>query len=75
MANRVVLRTFNYRHEAEMVKSFLAARDIESFVASDDCGAVDPALQYLRGAQLLVAEEDLDSAVEVLAAAEAGGVQ
>ena len=62
----VVLRTFNYRHEAEVVKGFLASAGIDSFIISDDCGAVDPALEFGRGAQLLVAEQDHGRAVEVL---------
>jgi hypothetical protein len=74
MASRVVLRTFNYRHEAEVVKGYLQARGIESFVISDDCGAVDPALEYGRGTQLLVAEEDLRRAMDALAASDAAAV-
>lgn len=70
MDSRVVLRTFNYRHEAEVVKGFLASAGIESFIISDDCGAVDPALEYGRGTHLLVAEQDRGRAVEVLSADE-----
>ena len=66
MDSRVVLRTFSYRHEAEVVRGFLASAGIESFIVSDDCGAVDPALEYGRGTHLLVAEEDRRRAAEVL---------
>jgi hypothetical protein len=48
------------------VRGFLASAGIESFVISDDCGAVDPALEYGRGTHLLVAEEDRGRAVEAL---------
>jgi hypothetical protein len=75
MPSRVVLKTFNYRHEAEVLKGFLAASGIDSFIVSDDCGAVDPALEYGRGTHLLVAEEDLVRAVEALSTAEAGQVE
>ena len=70
MDTRVVLRTFNYRHEAEVVKGFLAATGIDSFIISDDCGAVDPALEYGRGTHLLVAEEDCGRAVDALSVRE-----
>lgn len=63
----VVLRTFSSRSEAESVQAVLAGSEIESFVESDDCGAVDPALGFGRGVQLLVAEEDLDRAADVMA--------
>jgi hypothetical protein len=72
MDSRVVLRTFNYRHEAEVVRGFLASAGIDSFVISDDCGAVDPALEFGRGTHLLVAEEDRGRAVDVLS--EEGGI-
>ena len=72
MTSRVVLRTFNYRREAEVVKGFLASAGIDSFVISDDCGAVDPALEYGRGTHLLVEEGDLHRAAEVLHAQETG---
>jgi hypothetical protein len=58
MGDRIVLRQFSYRAEAEIVRELLEANGIEAFVVSDDCGAVDPALQFGRGAQLLVAEAD-----------------
>ena len=69
MDSRVVLRTFNYRHEAEVVRGFLASIGIDTFITSDDCGAVDPALEYGRGTHLLVAEDDVERATEALTAA------
>ena len=67
MSNFVVLRTFGSRHEAEAAHSVLAGSGIEAVVASDDCGAVDPALSFARGVQLVVAEDDLARALEVMA--------
>jgi hypothetical protein len=67
MGHRVVLRTFAYRHEAELVRGLLATRGVDAFVVSDDCGAVDPALEFGRGTHLLVADEDLERAREALA--------
>ena len=62
-----MVRNFSYRHEAELARAFLSSRGIEAFVVSDDCGAVDPALEFGRGAQLLVGEEDAERAVKALA--------
>ena len=67
MGERVVLRQFNYRAEAEIVRELLEANGIEAFVVSDDCGAVDPALQFGRGANLLVAEKDFARADQLVA--------
>ncbi len=67
MPERVVLRRFNYRHEAEVVRSVLDADGIEAFVTSDDCGSVDPALGLVRGACVVVAAEDVARAEESLA--------
>ena len=64
----VVLREFGSRVEAEIVKELLASNDIEALVVSDDCGAVDPALQFGRGVQLLVLATDASEAQMLLAA-------
>lgn len=68
MSDRVVLRVFNYRSEAEIVSELLEAAGIASHVTSDDCGMVDPALQFVRGALLWVSQEDRERALEVVAA-------
>jgi hypothetical protein len=54
METRTILRTFNYRHEAEFFRSLLDANGIESFVVSDDCGSWDPALGFARGVNLIL---------------------
>ena len=64
----VVLREFGSRVEAEIVKELLASNDIEALVVSDDCSAVDPALQFGRGVQLLVLATDASEAQMLLAA-------
>jgi hypothetical protein len=66
MPNHVVLRTYNSRNEAEAVRARLSGSGIETFVESDDCGALDPALAFGRGVQLLIAEDDLERAVGIL---------
>ena len=69
MANRVVLKTFSSRPEAELARSILAGSEIESFVVSDDCGSIDPGLGFGRGVELLVDSEDLERALRVVAEA------
>jgi hypothetical protein len=66
MDDRVVLRSFSYRAEAEIVCELLGANGIEAFVNSDDCGAVDPALQFGRGAEVLVNARDRDAAERLI---------
>lgn len=71
MTERVVLREFSSRAEAEIVRALLLANGIAVFVISDDCGSVDPGLSFGRGVQLLVAEGDLAGALQVIAQTEA----
>jgi hypothetical protein len=59
------------RGEAEIVRELLLSNGIEAFVVSDDCGAVDPALSFARGVQLLVAENDVEQAERIIAEATA----
>jgi hypothetical protein len=66
MPERVVLRRCNARHEAELLRSVLEAREIDASVVSDDCGSVDPALAMVRGACVLVSDADAARAEEVL---------
>jgi len=64
----VVIRTFSYQHEAEVVRSVLEGSGIEAITNSDDCGALDPALGLVRGVNVLVAADQLDQAENVLRA-------
>jgi hypothetical protein len=66
MTGTVVLRRFSYRHEAEVALSLLDGHGIEAWVTSDDCGSVDPALGLVRGACLIVDDEDAARAAELL---------
>ena len=69
MSQRVLCREFYSRGEAEIVRELLLANGIESFVSSDDCGSVDPALSFARGVQLFVSEEDAPRAEQVISEA------
>jgi hypothetical protein len=62
----VVFRTFNYQHEADVVKSVLEGSGIEAVTNSDDCGALDPALGLVRGVNVLVAADQLERADSIL---------
>ena len=73
MTDAVILRRFNYRHEAELARSFLDGHGIEAWVTSDDCGSVDPALGLVRGACVAVAAADAARAEELLESPEDTG--
>lgn len=62
----VVVHVFPNRFEADLAKSALDAADIESMISSDDYGGVQPGLWLSRGVELLVREEDVQRAEEVL---------
>ena len=72
MPEWVVLRTFSYQHEAEIVRSVLEGSGIEAITNSDDCGALDPALGLVRGVNVLVAADRLEQAEDVLGAVPEG---
>jgi len=62
----VVLRTCNYQHEADIIKSVLEGSGIEAMTTSDDCGALDPALGLVRGINVLVAPDQVERAESLL---------
>lgn len=66
-----VARVFHYRHEAELARSALAADGIESTMQADDAGAQGLGIQFIHGVKLLVREEDLTRAQEILGGFEA----
>lgn len=72
MHDRIILMTFNYRHEAEFFQSLLEAHEIESLVVSDDCGAMDPGLGYVNGVHLYIAPKDREQAERLITATEPG---
>jgi hypothetical protein len=69
MDDRTVFREFSSRTEAEILREMLLAQGIQAEVVSDDCGDMDPALQFGRGVQLLVPAADLARAEEAVEAA------
>jgi hypothetical protein len=67
---KVVVRTVSSRAVADMLANVLEGAGIQAFVASDDCGSVDPALSFVRGAHVFVAEADRERAEALLDEAE-----
>jgi hypothetical protein len=66
MPGRVVVRTFGYRHEAELFRSILESHGIVSFVGADDEGSLHPGMGFTRGVKLFVSEEDAPRASDIL---------
>ncbi len=68
----VLLETFPNRILAELAAGMLEAEGIEALIMADDAGGTYPALQFVRGVRLLVAQEDEARAREILAAMQEG---
>jgi hypothetical protein len=61
----VTVRTFVHNAEAEVARTVLEAAGLHAVLRRDDCGGIQPA-QWMNGIELLVTEEDLDTAREIL---------
>jgi hypothetical protein len=66
MSQLTEIRTFLYRHDAEMAKELLEGQGIEVLLSIDDAGGTRPQLAYSGGAALLVKEEDSQKARDLL---------
>lgn len=64
--NTVVAKTFPNEFEAERAKGILDENGIKSFVQRDDAGGMEPPLQLTEGVKLIVLEDDLQRAKEIL---------
>ena len=62
----VVVRTFLNRMEAELARSALEASEIDATVSVDDAGGTEPGLWVATGVRLLVRQEDVGRAEDVL---------
>ena len=65
MSRLIVIRTFTTRSDAELAQGLLASAGIASSLSSDDAGGAYP-FDLSGGAQLLVAESDVEVASELL---------
>ncbi len=61
-----ILRTFSNEIEAEMAMSALEAAGIQSAMTRDDCGGIQPAMGLTGGIQVIVDDENIEAATEVL---------
>jgi hypothetical protein len=62
----VAVRTFESRIDADMAKEILEQQGIQAYVSADDAGGLDPALQLVQGARVIVRQQDLEEASRVL---------
>jgi hypothetical protein len=62
----VVVATFINNVDAELARTALEAAEIDAMIRADDCGGTRPHL-WMGGVELLVREEDVARAREVLA--------
>lgn len=61
------IKTFSYRHEAEMAKGLLEEQEIESIISADDCGGFTSHIAFTSGGiQLMVKKKDIEKAKEIL---------
>ncbi|RPI13018.1 MAG: zinc-ribbon domain-containing protein [Ignavibacteriae bacterium] len=65
VSETVVLKIFDNKFEAEMVKELLESHGIEAYVSVDDEGGMLPSLMQ-RGARLLVMDDDVEKATEII---------
>ena len=62
----VCIKTYIYRHEAEVANGVLNGHGIDCYVAADDAGGVRPDQNFLMGIRLMVRETDAVQAIELL---------
>lgn len=66
MDNLVCVRTYFDRAEANIAKSVLAGSGIDSFIKADDEGGMLPFQLGGSGLELMVKQDDLEKAREIL---------
>ena len=64
--SRVTVRTYATEVAAEAAVSCLEANGIRCLLAADDCGGMLSAMDNYSGIKLIVAEDDAESAREIL---------
>jgi len=63
----VSLTTTPHRALAQPIVDLLQDNEIHAWVKSDDCGGVDPALNFANGTHVMVPRAKLDLSRELLA--------
>jgi hypothetical protein len=64
----VVVRTYGFRHEAEVGRSMLEANEVDAIISGDDAGGIQPGMAAGDGVRLLVRRSDRQKAMELLGA-------
>lgn len=65
----IVVQTFINEVEAQEARAQLEARGLEALIESDNCGGMRPHFDYSVGVKVLVREQQLEQAQELLRAA------
>ncbi len=68
MERLVSIKTYSYRHEAELAQIHLEAAGLESVIRADDCGGLGVGLSFSGGVRIFVNEDDAEKAQEILSA-------
>lgn len=63
----VLLRTYRFRHEADLARALLDAAGIRSVLVGDDAGGMGPHIMSANPIRLFVAAEAAADAEDVLA--------
>lgn len=64
--NRVVAATYTSRTEADIAVARLTHEGIDAMVVTDSAGGFEPQLDMIRGVRVMVWDDDLYSATEIL---------
>ena len=70
MDRPILIRTYSYRHEAELAQTLLQTEEIESEIRADDAGGLGVGLAHSGGVRIFVDEKDARRAREILAVGE-----
>ena len=62
----VVVATFNFRPDADLMMTFLLNQGIDVFESPDDCGGTNPAVGFGVGIRLLVPKSQADEATALI---------
>ena len=62
----VVIASFSFRHDAELVITYLANNGIDVVESPDDCGGTHPIVGFAAGIRLLAPESQAQRAIALL---------
>ena len=66
MSAFITIKTYSYRHEAEIDQNILQSHGIPSMIQSDDTGGMRPHLSYVSGVKLIINKEDMEKAQDLI---------